>query len=219
MAEDTGEGEAELVATEDSEGVGEGEPESAAPVASEDAAEREAPGAGAVTPSYWGSFALDPLGFLLFGPTATLEFGAGRWAGAASFRWFDPGLLGKELFLDGANNSFAFSAGGGLRGRYYFNDGFKGAHLGVLLELLQINADNSANLTRTKSLYLVPQIEGGYRFAWGRFFVGPSASFGYAAQLSGSVEDLPGGTSAGLYQAANRSSVYGSARLDLGILF
>lgn len=170
-------------------------------------------------PNYFGSFALDPLGFLLFGPTATLEFGAGRWAGGASFRWFDPGLLAKELFLGGESDSFSFSAGGGLRGRYYFDDGFKGPHVGVVFELLAVNVDNSSSLTRTQSLYFVPQLEGGYRFAWDRFFVGPSASIGYAAQLSGSVEDLPGGSSAGLYQAANRSSVYGSARLDLGILF
>ncbi len=170
-------------------------------------------------PNYFGSFALDPLGFLLFGPTATVEFGVGRWAAGASFRWFDPGLLAKALFLEGDNQSFAFSAGGGLRGRYYFDDGFKGAHVGAVFELLQVNVDNSSNLTRAKSLYFVPQIEGGYRFAWGRFFLGPSASFGYAAQLSGSVEDLPGGSSAGLYRAADRSSVYGAARLDLGILF
>lgn len=215
LAQDAEQDEAEPVATEASEGAGEGEAEPVALVASGEAE----PAANAAAPSFLGSFALDPLGFLLFGPTAALEFGAGRWAGAASFRWFDPGLLGKELFLGGANDSFAFSAGGGLRGRYYFDDGFKGAHVGVLFELLQVNVDNSANLTRTKSLYFVPQIEGGYRFAWGRFFVGPSASVGYAAQLSGSVEDLPGGTSAGLYRAADRSSFYGSARLDLGILF
>lgn len=167
---------------------------------------------------YIGSFALDPAGFLLFGPTAALEFGAGRWTGAASFRWLSPGLLANELFL-GPSDNFAFSAGGGLRGRYYFDDGFKGVHVGAIFELLQANVENQPALIVSKSLYFVPQVEGGYRFAWGRFFLGPSASFGYAAQLSAVVENLPGGTNAGSYTVANRSSVYGSARIDLGVLF
>ena len=181
-------------------------------------ADEKAETAAQTTPRYIGSFALDPAGFLLFGPTAALEFGAGRWTGAASFRWLNPGLLANELFL-GSSDSFAFSAGGGLRGRYYFQDGFKGAHVGAIFELLSANVENQPALIVSKSLYFVPQVEGGYRFAWGRFFVGPSASFGYAAQLSAVVENLPGGTNAGSYGVANRSSVYGSARIDLGVLF
>jgi hypothetical protein len=169
-------------------------------------------------PRYLGSFALDPAGFLLFGPTATLEFGGGRVAGGATFRWFDPGLLSHELFLKSAN-TFAPSFGGGLRGRYYFRDGFQGFHAGLGLELLASNVENRSALIVTKSLYIVPQLEGGYRFAWSRFFVGPSVALGYAAQLSAQVENLPGGSQAGLYAVENRNSVYGSARLDLGVLF
>jgi hypothetical protein len=176
------------------------------------------PASDAAAPHYVGSFALDPAGFLLFGPTAAVEFGAGRIAGGATFRWFDPGLLSHALFLNASSN-FAPSFGGGLRGRYYFRDGFQGFHAGVTVELLASNVEEQATLTVAKSLYIVPQIEGGYRFAWGRFFLGPSAAIGYAAQLSASVENLPGGTQADLYVVQNRSSVYGSARLDLGVLF
>jgi len=181
-------------------------------------ADEEAEDAAQPPARYIGSFALDPAGFLLFGPTAALEFGTGRWTGAASFRWFNPGLVSNALFL-GPSDNFAFSAGGGLRGRYYFEDGFRGAHVGAIFELLQANVENQPALIVSKSLYFVPQVEGGYRFAWGRFFVGPSASFGYAAQLSAAIENLPGGTNADSYVVANRSSVYGSARIDLGVLF
>jgi hypothetical protein len=187
----------------------------------EDATELSAPTTpppAAEVRSYLGSFALDPAGFLLFGPTASLEFGIGHVAGAATFRWFDPGLLSQALFVKSGQN-FAPSVGGGIRGRYYFDVGFQGVHVGLAVELLQTNIENPSSMTVARSLYLVPQVEGGYRWAFGRFFLGPSASFGYAAQLSGQIENMPGGTSAGLYTVENRSSVYGAAKLDIGVLF
>jgi hypothetical protein len=174
--------------------------------------------AAAEAVNYLGSFALDPAGFLLFGPTVSLEFGSGRWAASGMFRWFDPGLLAHALFLK-SSNQFAPSFGGGIRGRYYFTDGFQGFHAGVAVEFLQTNIETPASLIVARSLYVVPQAEGGYRFAWERFFVGPSVALGYAAQMSAKVEDMPGGTNAAFSTVENRSSVYGSAKIDLGVLF
>jgi hypothetical protein len=37
--------------------------------------------------------------------------------------------------------------------------------------------------------------------------------------LSGTVDNLPSGTAASFYTAADRSSVYGTASLELGVFF
>jgi hypothetical protein len=42
---------------------------------------------------------------------------------------------------------------------------------------------------------------------------------GYAARLSGKVDNLPGGNNASSYAATNESSVYGSVGLELGVFF
>ena len=65
----------------------------------------------------------------------------------------------------------------------------------------------------------MPYAEAGYRFAFDRFYAGATAALGYAARLSGQVDNLPGGNNAGSYQASNQSSVYGSAGLELGLFF
>jgi len=63
-------------------------------------------------------------------------------------------------------------------------------------------------------------IEGGYRLPLGSsFYLGGAAAVGYAFQLSSSVENLPGGTDAGLYAARDKSTIYGSASLEAGVYF
>ena len=49
--------------------------------------------------------------------------------------------------------------------------------------------------------------------------IAATAVLGYAARLSGKVDNLPGGTNASSYQANNESSVYGSVGLELGVFF
>jgi len=66
---------------------------------------------------------------------------------------------------------------------------------------------------------LVPYAEVGYRFAFGRVYGDASAGLGYAAQLSGTVENLPRGNAAQGYVASDESSVYGTASLELGLFF
>jgi hypothetical protein len=52
-----------------------------------------------------------------------------------------------------------------------------------------------------------------------RFYAGATAAAGYAFKLSGSVDNLPGGMNASLYAPVDRSSVYGTASLELGVFF
>jgi len=66
---------------------------------------------------------------------------------------------------------------------------------------------------------LVPEVEGGYRVGFGRFFVGATIGLGYAIQASSSVDNINGGHQAQYYVAKDYSTIYGSASLDLGLLF
>jgi hypothetical protein len=173
---------------------------------------------GSASPAHHGSAFVDPLGFLMFGPRVGVDAGGAHLTGGVYGRWFDPGLLGRSLFLkDG--DSFAFSYGVGARGRYYIREGHAGLHVGAGAEYLRTRIENTAALVVTTSGYFVPYAEVGYRFAFDRFYAGATAALGYAARLSGQVDNLPGGNNAGSYQANNESSVYGSVGLELGVFF
>ena len=165
-----------------------------------------------------GSAFADPLGFLLFGPRVGVEAGTGQISGALYGRWFDSGLLSHSIFLK-TNDKFAFSYGVGARGRYYLTDGMEGISVGVALEYLRTRIENNVDLTAAISTYVVPYVEAGYRMPFGQFYAGVSAALGYAFRASGTIENLPGGSSAKNFVAANESSIYGQASLELGVYF
>jgi hypothetical protein len=165
-----------------------------------------------------GSVFADPLGFLLFGPTLGAELGLGQYSVVAYGRWLDGGLLAKSLF-ESSTDKFTFSYGAGLKGRYYFTQGLMGPHVGVAFEALKTRTENHTDRVATNNLVLVPEVEGGYRFGFGRFFVGGTLGVGYALQVSSSVVNIDGGNQAGNYEAKDVSTIYGSANLDVGVLF
>ena len=165
-----------------------------------------------------GSVFVDPLGFALFGPRLGVELGAGRLSVAAHARWFNAGLLSHSLFLSDGD-SFDFSYGVGLRARYFLSDGLRGAHLGLAGEYLSSRIANPASQVLTRSAYAVPYAEAGYRLPFGGFYADASAGVGYAFQLSAKVENMPGGSSAARFEASDKSSVYGTASLELGLYF
>ena len=165
-----------------------------------------------------GSVFADPLGFLLFGPTLGVELGLGQYSAVAYGRWLDGGLLAKSLF-ESSTDKFTFSYGAGLKGRYYFAQGLVGPHVGVALEALKTRTENHTDRIATSNLVLVPEIEGGYRLGFGRFFVGGALGVGYALQVSSRIDNIDGGNQAGNYTAKDYSTIYGSANLDVGLLF
>lgn len=182
------------------------------------AGERKAEAAHADAAERHGSAFVDPLGFAVFGPRLGVEAGAGHLSVALQARWFNAGLLAHSLFAKG-DDKLAFSYGLGLRGRYYLPEGLEGVHLGLAAEYLHSRTENQPALVATSSSYFVPYAEVGYRLAVGRVYADASAGVGYAFRLSGSIENLPGGTSANLYVASDESSIYGTASLDLGVSF
>jgi hypothetical protein len=165
-----------------------------------------------------GSVFVDPLGFLLFGPTVGIEIGVNQISAIAYGRWLNAGVLTHSLFLN-AGDTFAFSFGAGLKGRYYFSPNLVGPHVGLACELLKSRTENNLDLVATNNWIVVPELEGGYRFGFGRFYVDGSAAFGYAVQASKSVENINGGSSANNFNASDISTVYGSASIDLGLFF
>src|SRR5262245_53546309 len=68
-----------------------------------------------------GAVFVDPLGFLMFGARIGVEAGGSRITGALYARWFDAAVLSHNLFLKNGE-SFGFSYGAGVRGRYYAFD-------------------------------------------------------------------------------------------------
>jgi hypothetical protein len=154
----------------------------------------------------------------LFGPRVGVEVGANRVSGVLYGRWFNTGLLSNSLFLN-SGDEFAFSYGVGAAGRYYFSGDLERAHLGLAVEYLSTSIETPSVAIVSKSAYLVPQVEGGYRLPLGGFYADASAAIGYAFRLSGNIENLPGGSAASGYVAEDKSTFYGSASLDLGVYF
>lgn len=175
------------------------------------------PAASAPAPST-GTIFVDPVGFLLFGPTVGAEIGIGKYSVVAYGRWLDAGVLARRLF-ETSSDKFAFSYGGGLKGRYYLQPGLLGPHVGIAVEALKTRTESATDKVATKNFVIVPEIEGGYRVAFGRFFAGAALAIGYALQVSKSVENINGGTQARNFEAEDFSTIYGSANLDVGLLF
>ncbi len=160
----------------------------------------------------------DPAGFLLFGPTLGAELGLGHYSLAAYGRWLSGGLLAKSLF-ESDSDKFTLSYGAGARGRYYFRGGLVGPHLGISVEAIKTRTENRSVKVATNNVIFVPEIEGGWRFGFGHFFVGVALGVGYVVQMSKGVVNIDGGTRAQDYVAKDYSNIYGSASVDLGLLF
>jgi hypothetical protein len=188
----------------------------AGPVLAEEAGDTPTPIVASAPPN--GSAFVDPLGFLLFGPTLGAELGLGQYSVLAYGRWLDGGLLAKSVF-ESSTDKFTFSYGAGFKGRYYFGSGLLGPHVGVAFEALKTRTENHVDKIATNNLVLVPEIEGGYRLGFGRFFVGATVGVGYALQVSKRIDNIDGGNQAGNYTAKDYSTIYGSANLDVGLLF
>jgi hypothetical protein len=165
-----------------------------------------------------GAAFVDPLGFLLFGPTLGAELRVGPASVLVYGRWFSVGMLSNSMFIDG-EEEFAFSHGAGLGARYWVGEALSGVHVGVLAEYLSSQIDDETVLITSTDTFFVPQLEGGFRLPLAGFFIGGRAQLGYAIRLTSTIEDLPGGSSANLYEVDDANQLYGSASLDVGVYF
>lgn len=106
-----------------------------------------------------GAVFVDPAGLLLFGPTVGAELGFGHLSAGLYGRWLDGGVVARELFVDQEGESFAFSYGIGLRGRYYLDADLRGLFGGLAIEYLRTRLENESARIVTTNQLLVPQLE------------------------------------------------------------
>jgi|WetSurMetagenome_2_1015567.scaffolds.fasta_scaffold108548_3 hypothetical protein len=165
-----------------------------------------------------GSIFLDPFGFLIISPTIGAEIGFRQFSVIAYGRWLYVGVLAKSMFLK-KDNAFGLSYSFGFKGRYYLRPGLIGPHLGFEVEFLNTRVEDKVLLVATNNSIFLPKIEGGYRFKIMRFYVDASAGIGYGIQTSKNVENINEGHHAQNFEAVDASAIYGSASLDVGILF
>lgn len=165
----------------------------------------------------FGAVALDPIGFVFFGPQLSAEVLLGRVGVGLSARWFNGGYLSHAMFpRDGED--LVFSYGVAAHVRYYFSDigGFYG---GAALERLQVRIeDPTTQLEAWESTWWVPQLEVGYRYPVGSFFLGGGAACGYAIRGATKTIDLSGGTDP-LGAVDTDNTIYGSLVGEVGIFF
>lgn len=170
-----------------------------------------------------GSAYVNALGPLQFGLTPSLELGTSNFAGLLRFRWLNSGFLANEtLPTKGGSESLAFSYGLGAGVRYFTaaDAPLTGFNLGVVLEFLRVrNEDTTIDREAYLTSLLVPQLEGGYRWAFGHFLLGAGAGVGYAIVVSAKTEDSSGGADNVLLANNAENKPYGSVAVDVGFLF
>jgi hypothetical protein len=162
---------------------------------------------------------LNLLGPLQFGITPTVELGGKQVAGLLRFRWMNPGLLSQGL-PNQDYQELAFSYGAALGGRYYLHSGLSGIHLGIWAEYIRtriedLEVEREAYVTSL----IVPQAEAGYRWRFGRAFVGLGAALGYAVAFDKRTEDLSEGADPVLQPVDFGSTIFGSGAFDVGYFF
>jgi hypothetical protein len=165
-----------------------------------------------------GALFADVAGLIMFGPVLGGELAIGHASLSVYGRWLDGGYLARQMFPDDdEGESFAFSYGVGIKGRYYLSGGLRGFSLGIAAEYLRSSIENENVLIATHANIFVPQLEVAYRQAFGRFFIGGAGAIGYALELSSSVEDLPGGNEAEMREVEDFSTIYGSVAVEIGL--
>jgi hypothetical protein len=168
-------------------------------------------------PEHYGSGFLDPLGFVLLGPTGGVEVGHGHFSGAVYGRVLSAGLLAVGMFQPAGTNFAAF--GGGIRGRFYSRPALSGAHVGLGVEYLHSRIEDRDSALASLANFVIPEFELGYRFGFSHFYIGGALWGGYAFQFDSSVEDMAKLGRESQYYVEDESSIYGSVGLELGFYF
>jgi len=122
----------------------------------------------------------DVAGLLQFGLTPTLEIGE-TVSGYLRLRIVNTGLASYFLLGRDADDDLSFGAGAAL-GMHWFSaerGNMRGLYGGAALEYAFVETrDDSVDFARYRTHALIPQLDLGYRWAFGDFFVGVSAKLG-----------------------------------------
>jgi hypothetical protein len=125
---------------------------------------------------------IDAAGLLQFGLTPTIEVGESV-SGYLRLRFMNTGLASYFLLGRDADDDFRLGAGAAL-GVHFFSSkrgNMRGLYGGAALEYVFIETrDDSVDFARYQTHALIPQLDLGYRWAFGSFFLGLSGKIGVA---------------------------------------
>lgn len=128
---------------------------------------------------------VDAAGLLQFGLTPTLEVGE-TFSGYLRLRIINTGLASYFLLGRDADDELGFGAGAAL-GMHWFSaerGNMRGLYGGAALEYVFLETrDETVDFARYRTHALIPQVDLGYRWAFGDFFVGVSGKLGLAIPL------------------------------------
>lgn len=125
---------------------------------------------------------IDAAGLLQFGLTPTIEVGESV-SGYLRLRLMNTGLASYFLLGRDADDDLRLGAGAAL-GVHFFSSkrgNMRGLYGGAALEYVFIETrDDSVDFARYQTHALIPQLDLGYRWAFGHFFLGVSGKLGFA---------------------------------------
>lgn len=125
---------------------------------------------------------VDAAGLLQFGLTPTIEVGE-TVSGYLRLRFLNTGLASHFLLGRDADDHLRLGAGAAL-GVHFFSSrrgNMRGLYGGAALEYVFVETrDDSVDFARYQTHALVPQLDLGYRWAFGAFFLGVSGKLGLA---------------------------------------
>lgn len=132
---------------------------------------------------------VDAAGLLQFGLTPTLEVGESV-SGFLRLRFMNTGLASYFLLGRDADDDLRLGAGAAL-GIHWFSaqhGNMRDFYGGAALEYAYVETiDDTIDFARYQTHALIPQIELGYRWAFGAFFLGVSTKLGLAIPLENHV--------------------------------
>lgn len=134
----------------------------------------------------------DAAGLLQFGVTPTLEVGESV-SGYLRLRLVNSGLASYFLLGRDADDELRLGAGAAL-GFHWFSaerGNMRGFYGGAALEYVFLETrDDSVDFARYRTHALIPQLDLGHRWAFGRFLVGVSGKLGLAIPLRNRVDGI-----------------------------
>jgi hypothetical protein len=132
---------------------------------------------------------IDAAGLLQFGLTPTIEVGE-RVSGYLRLRVMNTGLLSYFLLGRDADDKLRIGAGAAL-GVHFFSSkrgNMRGLYGGAALEYVFYETrDDSVDFATYQTHALIPQLDLGYRWAFGDFFLGVSGKLGLAIPFKSSA--------------------------------
>jgi hypothetical protein len=163
--------------TEQGECVGAFEPEPPAPPRTAAAAPSADPSERAIV-----NLHADALGALQFGVTPTVEVGE-TVSGYLRLRAVNSGLLSYFALGRDAEDELRWGAGAALGMHVFFGErgNMRGFYLGGAVEYAYLETrDSQRDFATYRTHALIPQLDAGYRWAFGGLLVGVAARFGLA---------------------------------------